>query len=220
MPRKDAAWNRGAYLVNGPGHCAECHSPRNLLGGIVESQRFAGGPEPVGDGLVPNITPEGPVGCREENLVKLLETGETPDGDTVGGEMAKVVVNTGKLGAADREAMATYVQVAAAGRGPEALKRTLIPVLRAVFRVIAGRCAACSARLPAASRPEKAPLARSSAVTASQSAMNLLKAILLKLALGAAVRSDVGAGALSAANACRSDRSCSSAAPSRSCRSC
>ena len=43
---KDAAWNRGAYLVNGPGHCAECHSPRNLLGGIIESQRFAGGPDP------------------------------------------------------------------------------------------------------------------------------------------------------------------------------
>ena len=41
---KSAEWNRGAYLVNGPGHCAECHSPRNALGGIVASQRFAGGP--------------------------------------------------------------------------------------------------------------------------------------------------------------------------------
>src|SRR6478735_3295761 len=45
-PAKDGAWNRGAYLVNGPGHCAECHSPRNILGGIVERQRFAGGPDP------------------------------------------------------------------------------------------------------------------------------------------------------------------------------
>ena len=43
-PARDAAWNRGAYLVNGLGHCAECHSPRNFLGGIVASQRFAGGP--------------------------------------------------------------------------------------------------------------------------------------------------------------------------------
>ncbi len=50
-PAKGAAWNRGAYLVNGPGHCAECHSPRNILGGIVASQRFAGGPDPGGDGL-------------------------------------------------------------------------------------------------------------------------------------------------------------------------
>jgi mono/diheme cytochrome c family protein len=39
-PARSEAWNRGAYLVNGPVHCAECHSPRNLLGGIVESQRF------------------------------------------------------------------------------------------------------------------------------------------------------------------------------------
>ena len=39
-----ASWNRGAYLVNGLGHCAECHSPRNFLGGIVAAQRFAAGP--------------------------------------------------------------------------------------------------------------------------------------------------------------------------------
>ena len=56
---KDTAWNRGAYLVNGPGHCAECHSPRNPLGGIVERQRFAGGPDPEGEGWVPNITQDG-----------------------------------------------------------------------------------------------------------------------------------------------------------------
>ena len=41
-PNRPATWNRGAYLVNGPGHCAECHSPRNLLGGIVEDQRLCG----------------------------------------------------------------------------------------------------------------------------------------------------------------------------------
>src|SRR4029079_14528903 len=55
-PAHAAAWNRGAYLVNGPGHCAACHSPRNILGGIVASQRFAGGPETGGDGFLANIT--------------------------------------------------------------------------------------------------------------------------------------------------------------------
>ena len=58
-PSQSAQWNRGAYLVNGPGHCAECHSPRNFLGAIVESQRFAGGPSPDGKSFVPNITPVG-----------------------------------------------------------------------------------------------------------------------------------------------------------------
>lgn len=115
---KDAAWNRGAYLVNGPGHCAECHSPRNVLGGIIESQRFAGGPEPTGDGFVPNITQKS-LSLSQENLVKLLETGETPDGDYIGGEMAKVTSNTGKLSAADREAIATYVRSLPPVEGPK-----------------------------------------------------------------------------------------------------
>ena len=117
-PTKDAAWNRGAYLVNGPGHCVECHSPRNILGGVIASQRFAGGPPPDGDGFVPNITPKG-LSMSHEQLVKLLETGETPDGDTVGGEMGKVVANTGKLSSEDRAAIATYIKSLPPVDGPK-----------------------------------------------------------------------------------------------------
>jgi len=117
-PGKDAAWNRGAYLVNGPGHCAECHSPRNILGGIIASQRFAGGPSPDGDGFVPNITQKG-LSMSHEQLVRLLETGETPDGDTVGGEMAKVTANTAKLTAEDRAAIATYIKSLPPVEGPK-----------------------------------------------------------------------------------------------------
>ena len=47
-------WNRGAYLVNAPGHCAECHSPRNLLGATIASRRFTGGQSPTGQGGVPD----------------------------------------------------------------------------------------------------------------------------------------------------------------------
>jgi mono/diheme cytochrome c family protein len=117
-PAKDAVWNRGAYLVNGPGHCAECHSPRNFLGGIKDSQRFAGGPEPGGDGFVPNITQKG-LSMSYDDLLKMLTTGETPDGDTVGGEMGKVVANTGKLGDADRAAIATYIKSLPPVEGPK-----------------------------------------------------------------------------------------------------
>ena len=117
-PTKDAAWNRGAYLVNGPGHCAECHSPRNILGGIIASQRFAGGPAPDGDGFVPNITQKG-LSLSQEQVVKLLETGETPDGDTVGGEMGKVVANTTKLSPEDRAAIATYIKSLPPVDGPK-----------------------------------------------------------------------------------------------------
>ena len=107
---RDAVWNRGAYLVNSFAHCAECHSPRNVLGGIIESQRFAGGPEPTGDGWVPNITQKSLKSWSVEQIEKLLETGDTPDGDSVGGDMGKVVGNTSKLGPADRKAIATYIK--------------------------------------------------------------------------------------------------------------
>src|SRR6202023_2820004 len=58
-PARSARWNRGAYLVNSLGHCAECHSPRNFLGGIIASQRFAGGPQSGGEGWVADITQKG-----------------------------------------------------------------------------------------------------------------------------------------------------------------
>lgn len=115
---RSAEWNRGAYLVNGFGHCAECHSPRDALGGIVEAQRFAGGPEPEGQGWVPNITAKGLSGWNEDDLSYFLKTGETPDGDTTGGSMVRVIKNTSLLSDADRDAMAAYLKSLPAVEGP------------------------------------------------------------------------------------------------------
>ena len=117
---KPAAWNRGAYLVNDPGHCAECHSPRNLLGGIVSKQRFAGGPDPEGgDGSVPNITQAGLGDYSDKDIAQVLATGEMPNGDSVGGGMTEVVRNTGQLTPEDRAAMATYVKSLPPVEGPK-----------------------------------------------------------------------------------------------------
>jgi mono/diheme cytochrome c family protein len=119
-PGKSAQWNRGAYLANGPSHCAECHSPRNLLGGIIQSQRFAGGPDAEGgDGWVPNITQAGIGEYAQRDIERVLETGDTPGGDSVGGAMANVVGNTSKLGAEDRAAIATYVKSLPPVEGPK-----------------------------------------------------------------------------------------------------
>jgi mono/diheme cytochrome c family protein len=108
---KPAIWNRGAYLVNAPGHCAECHSPRNILGGIISKQRFAGGPDPEGgDGSVPNITQAGIGDYSEKDIAQVLATGEMPNGDSVGGGMTAVVRNIGQLTPEDRAAMAAYVK--------------------------------------------------------------------------------------------------------------
>jgi mono/diheme cytochrome c family protein len=110
-PSKSPSLNRGAYLVEGPGHCAECHSPRNALGAIEAERRYAGGPNPDGKGSVPNITPH-PSGLGDwtrGDVAEVLGSGMTPEGDFVGGNMAGVVRNTSQLSAADREAIAEYV---------------------------------------------------------------------------------------------------------------
>jgi len=122
-PSQSAQWNRGASLVNGPGHCAECHSPRNALGGIVERQRFAGGPNPDGEGWVPNVTQKGLGGWSVKDIAYLLESGQTPDGDSVGSTMTRVVRNTGQLSDADRLAMATYLKSLAPVDGPARPKK-------------------------------------------------------------------------------------------------
>ncbi len=110
-PAKSAEWNRGAYLVNGPGHCAECHSPRNALGAIIEDERFTGGPDPEGKGWIPNITPheDGIKSWTQADLEEFLTSGLTPEFDSAGGSMAEVVQNTARLSSEDRAAIATYL---------------------------------------------------------------------------------------------------------------
>ena len=122
-PAQSAQWNRGAYLVNGPGHCAECHSPRNALGGIVASQRFAGGPNPDGKGWVANITQKGLADWSVKDIAYLLESGATPDGDFVGSSMSEVVRNLAKASAADRLAIATYIKSLPPVDGPPKPKK-------------------------------------------------------------------------------------------------
>ena len=107
---RSARWNRGAYLVGSLGHCAECHSPRNFLGGIIAAQRFAGGPNPEGEGWVPNITQKGIGDWSENDIAYCLETGTMPDGDSAGGPMARVIKNTSQLSPDDRAAMAEYLK--------------------------------------------------------------------------------------------------------------
>jgi mono/diheme cytochrome c family protein len=88
-----AAVARGAYLVNVLGHCGECHSPRNWLGGTVRDRALSGGDLP--EGKVPNLTPAGPIGkWTDVQLSALLRSGVTADGDPVSDVMDEVVRNT------------------------------------------------------------------------------------------------------------------------------
>lgn len=124
-PSKSAQYNRGSYLVNGPGHCAECHSPRNFLGAIIESERFAGGPTPDGKDWVPNITPTGlqhgdnaSDPWSQSDIASFLSDGQTPTGDFAGGEMAEVIRTISQLNKDDRTAIAVYIAALPPRQGP------------------------------------------------------------------------------------------------------
>ena len=107
---------RGRYLVEGPGHCGECHTPRNAIGGLNLSRWLAGGPSPEGKGKIPNITPHktGIGGWSQSDIAYSLESGFTPEFDTFGASMAEVQENTAQLPAFDREAIAAYLKAVAA----------------------------------------------------------------------------------------------------------
>ena len=111
-PDQSDAWNRGAYLVNGPGHCSECHTPRNALGGS-ERDRFLAGTRDGPDGKpVPNITPhaDGIGEWSKGDLVFGFQTSILPDGDVFGGAMAEVVEDgLSHLSKEDLEAIAEYL---------------------------------------------------------------------------------------------------------------
>ncbi|MCX5497594.1 cytochrome c [Kaistia dalseonensis] len=112
VPSKSDEINRGAYLVEGPGHCNECHTPRTALGGLDRSRALGGAPDPSGKGTVPNITPgEGGIGdWSADDIANFLKTGFTPDFDSVGGTMVEVQENMAKLSDEDRQAIAAYLK--------------------------------------------------------------------------------------------------------------
>ena len=120
---RSARWNRGAYLANSLGHCAECHSSRNFLGGIIAAQRFAGGPNPEGEGWVPNITQKGIGEWSDTDIAYFLETGQMPDGDSVGGSMVRVIRNISQLSSEDRAAIAEYIKSLPPVDGPPRPKK-------------------------------------------------------------------------------------------------
>ena len=107
-PTDEAALGR--YLVDGPGHCAECHSPRDLLGGVIEQRRLTGGPLPDGRGKAPDITAHGLKDWSESDISDALSTGFTPSGDVLGSAMTAVVRSLSHAPPADLAAIARYLK--------------------------------------------------------------------------------------------------------------
>lgn len=119
-PKRSAAWNRGAYLVEGLAHCNECHARRNSFGAPVTDPILAGGIIPVQNWYAPDLSMGvngGLAGWSESDVVSLLKTGRSPQGTALG-PMAEVVMrSTQHLTDGDLAAMATYLK-SLPGRDP------------------------------------------------------------------------------------------------------
>jgi mono/diheme cytochrome c family protein len=111
-PAQSGSWNRGSYLVNGPGHCGECHTPRNLIMARDTSRFLMGGPHPEGVGKVPNL--HGLIVRNrykdKADLVLAFQNGEVLGYEHLSsGGMGQVQANISRLPQADVEAIAEYL---------------------------------------------------------------------------------------------------------------
>ena len=113
-PNRAATWNRGAYLATALAHCGECHTPRNVLGGLETDMWFAGTKDGPEGELAPNITPHVETGVgrwSERDLADLLKTGVKPDFDDVQGLMEEAIEHGFKyLSDEDVRAITEYVR--------------------------------------------------------------------------------------------------------------
>ncbi|QWT21943.1 cytochrome c [Bacillus sp. NP157] len=147
-PKQSAAWNRGAYLVQGLGHCNECHAKRNSFGAMVTDPFLAGGVVPVQNWYAPDLSMGkggGLAGWSEADVVALLKTGRSPKGTALG-PMAEVVLkSTQYLTDADLAAMATYMKSLPA-RDPQAQRESAADadvLAKSGQKIYAQRCADC-----------------------------------------------------------------------------
>ena len=118
-PKRSAEWNRGAYLVEGAGHCAECHSPRNLLFAVKRDQHLAGALTQGWKAY--NITSDPRTGIgnwSSDEIVRYLQTGHSPGRGAASGSMAEAVsLSTSRLTTSDLRAMAVYLKSVPARAG-------------------------------------------------------------------------------------------------------
>lgn len=150
-PQRTAEWNRGAYLVQGLGHCAACHSTRNALGAQGDLMDLSGGLIPMQNWYAPSLASPSEAGVRDwplEDVVRLLRDGASPRG-TVLGPMAEVVLHsTQHMGDGDLRAVAVFLKTLPPAPGgsdadPREVPRPSPQVLAQGSKLYAQHCAAC-----------------------------------------------------------------------------
>lgn len=182
--KQSADWNRGAYLVQGLGHCAMCHTAINALGGSSESKAFEGGMIPNQNWYAPSLTSNREAGLGNweiKDIADLLQVGMSHRGTTFG-PMAEVVYNSLQyLSDEDVSAMAVYLK-ALPQRDSEVLAtsqtRLVSPgVMQTGQKVYAAQCAMCHGDEGKGMPPALPPLAGNQSITMS-SPVNSIRMVL------------------------------------------
>ncbi|WP_426608841.1 cytochrome c [Bradyrhizobium sp. McL0616] len=184
-PSKSAEWNRGAYLVEGLGHCGMCHSPINALGGTSQSDAFKGGLIPMQNWYAPSLTSNREAGLGDwsiKDITDLLQTGVSARG-VVYGPMAEVVHNSLQyLNDEDTRAMAVYLKGIAEASSPpppsSALPTTESSLLISLGKTVYDKnCASCHGLQGEGKPPHWPPLANNQSIE-MQSAVNPIRMVL------------------------------------------
>jgi mono/diheme cytochrome c family protein len=184
-PSKSAEWNRGAYLVQGLGHCAMCHSPINALGGNSQSKAFEGGLIPMQNWYAPSLTSNKEAGLGEwslDEIVELLRTGISHRG-AVYGPMAEVTFDSLQyLNDADVRAMAIFLKSLAQGSPLETESATMPAAESSLLlhfgeTVYEAHCVSCHGADGRGMPPEYPPLAANPSIQ-MQSAVNPIRMVL------------------------------------------
>jgi mono/diheme cytochrome c family protein len=184
-PTKSAEWNRGAYLVEGLGHCSMCHTPINALGGSSQSQAFEGGLIPMQNWYAPSLTSNKEAGLGEwsiEEIVDLLRIGVSHRG-AVYGPMAEVTYDSLQyLNDTDVRAMAVYLKSLGQGN-PLAPEVSGIPAPESSLLMSFGQtvysthCAICHAADGRGMPPDYPPLAGNPSIQ-MESSVNPIRMVL------------------------------------------
>jgi mono/diheme cytochrome c family protein len=184
-PSKSEEWNRGAYLVEGLGHCGMCHTAINALGGSSESKAFEGGLIPMQNWYAPSLTSNKEAGLGDwsiADITDLLRNGISNRG-VVYGPMAEVTYNSLQyLNAEDIKAMAIYLKSLGQGSPPEAAMTT-IPTAESSLLLSLGKtvyereCASCHGAAGKGHPPHYPPLAGNPSIE-MPSAVNAIRMVL------------------------------------------
>jgi len=180
--KKSAAWNRGAYLVQALAHCGACHTPRNIMGATIPSERFEG--SKLDTWFAPNITPEALKTINKwdkADLVDFLKKGETSDSTTLGPMQVVVHDSISKLKESDIADIATYIFDDDAGKGemlrPAKVAKLAPKVEARAEKLFDTHCAVCHQKTGKGMLGKVPPLADNPTVVAAQP-YDILSAVL------------------------------------------